>query len=1525
MKKIYLLQLLLLTLIGSQQQVAAQIIPDQTLERENSAITQQEAKDIITGGARRGGNLFHSFQEFNVQEFQQVYFANPRGIENILTRVTGRNVTNILGVLGVQGSANLFLINPNGIYFGPNARLDVRGAFTATTADGILLGEEGIFSASNPETSVLLRVNPSGVFSNALREHNRNIQVEGVLTLTGESNLTLIGDNLNLTGATIEVARGNLTLTGREINLTATSNILSQQGGDIAITSDNLRVTEGSRIESDGRGEIRLEVTENLTITGFNTDGLFSGILSTGGGNILVNPNQPQGEVEISARGFIASLTDSNQPGGAIALNVNNLNITEGGQILSISQSNAPGGDIIINATENITIEGKSFEHPFGGVNIYHLDNLTFKTDVNPDVEESGANGIPYLSIQRTDTDIRTEDTVITSLENTYGNLDYYSFTIETAGSEGIFDIDYGSYGEVNKANMDSIIFVLNAVTGELIDKNDDSEITQGAGGSVSNLDSYLRVNFEQPGTYILGVGHFNSYVAEDKPNQAPVFIDRRIAPGQEYTLQLSLENRGKTEPLDLPFNPNYTPKSGIYSLNYQQGAGGNITLKAREFNLGSDAEILSHSFGRGKGGDLAIEANLIEVVNAKIEISPYGEGDGGNIRIETLRLRQDNGKIWTDTYSWGETRRPKGGDILVIATESVEILAGSRITTDALHNNQAGNIRIETQNMRVSGSRISPNAFQQSLGGDLTIIASESLELSDRSFIEVESFFSTGDAGDLLIQTDRLLINQRSVIDTSTERPEGGGDGGDTRIIAREIMITEGSKVSTETFGDGNAGNMLIETETLTISDGAVLSTATTGVGTGGKLTIIATDSVNLNNFSLVETRSNAQGMAGNLTIATGSLILRDRSNLSTATRGTNLGGEININALQKVEIDNASLNSAAEIASQGNSGNIEINTTELLLNNGGRIQAQTQGTGIAGDVNINANEVKIFGVNQAGYASGIISASESTNSGRGGEINLHTHTLRITERGFLNARTLSNNDGGSIYITTDRLILDTGGQIITSAKTESTGNAGIITVEANTSIEISGTGTDIEPPEDATIGTPFAREIVYDLRNFELTNEPNPDVEPGLPYITVERTITDIKTGETILGEAGNQFDYYLFGVAEGDTQGIFDIDYGNVNNIPFSTDTDTMLFLFDINGRLLGSNDNADISLGGSGSVREDDAYLTTTFAQPGLYVIGVAENGSIASDTLLIRGNVMDAGDTYQLHISLESPGNFITDIQFEDLNPNLGLLSGLFAQTLGTGDGGNISLNTPNLSVNGAIIDASSLNIGTGGNIIINADNLSLNQGNISATSSSGRGGNLNLTIANTLSLEQNSTISTQAGTENTAGGDGGNINISNQFLFVFDNSTINANAFAGNGGNITINAEAIFLNSSDSITASSQLGVDGIIEIKSLDLKRNLALIANLQPQNPAEQITPGCGENTGNNFVVTGKGGLPTKPDQVLTSQQIWRDRRDLSESVVIIPTTTETPAIIQANHWRQQSDGTIILTHNPSCPPSN
>jgi filamentous hemagglutinin family protein len=175
---------------GTKENSLAQIIPDNTLGQERSKLESDisvkgSSADVIEGGATRGVNLFHSFRRFNVGEGERIYFANPQGIENIFSRVTVNFKSEILGTLGVLGHANLYLLNPKGIFFGNNVKLDIAGSFFATTAESFVFNNELKFSAINPQAAPLLTINITpklqyGVEANKI-ESNGNLVAGKVL------------------------------------------------------------------------------------------------------------------------------------------------------------------------------------------------------------------------------------------------------------------------------------------------------------------------------------------------------------------------------------------------------------------------------------------------------------------------------------------------------------------------------------------------------------------------------------------------------------------------------------------------------------------------------------------------------------------------------------------------------------------------------------------------------------------------------------------------------------------------------------------------------------------------------------------------------------------------------------------------------------------------------------------------------------------------------------------------------------------------------------------------------------------------------------------------------------------------------------------------------------------------------------------------------------------------------------------------------------------------------------------------
>ena len=267
-----------------------QITPDDTWGTESSAVTRLDPVglpiDRIDGGATRGANLFHSFLEFNVDANRGAYFFSPANIQNILVRVTD-SPSEILGTLGTFGSsnANLFLINPYGIIFGQNARLDVRGSFVATTANAIAFGNQGFFSATQPEAPPLLTVNPSAFFFNQTGTGAITNQSVVSLRVPEGRSLLLLGGDVRLEGGVLRAPGGRVELGGLSapgtVGLNGDGNILSLDF-PAEVTRANVSLTNGAQIvaAAGGSGSIAINA-QTVEILGESI--IFTGILPVRG------------------------------------------------------------------------------------------------------------------------------------------------------------------------------------------------------------------------------------------------------------------------------------------------------------------------------------------------------------------------------------------------------------------------------------------------------------------------------------------------------------------------------------------------------------------------------------------------------------------------------------------------------------------------------------------------------------------------------------------------------------------------------------------------------------------------------------------------------------------------------------------------------------------------------------------------------------------------------------------------------------------------------------------------------------------------------------------------------------------------------------------------------------------------------------------------------------------------------------------------------------------------------------------
>lgn len=349
-----------------------------------------------TLGTRSGNNLFHSFSQFTIESdsstntFGSVTFTGGPDIDNVISRVTGDASSVINGsLISRVGEADFFFINPNGIVFGEEARVNVPGAFYTAVASSIQFADGANFGTDDISGGSLLSVADPVAFG-FLGVETNSLSLSGSAIRPAEGlSVTLVAPDLALTGndgqqLSIDLIGADLTLvsTGEsfigEVSLTPTEpldyqgNILlenavleTSDGGDIFIAGGEIVVRDQSRVGVVNRGDRAVVGGEiflsarNLTIS--NASNVFSDTVGQGAaGRLVVNVTD---ELLIDGSGStqLASgiQSDSNGVGNAGSVDVaaNTVVILSGGNIRSIASAEGDGGSVVLVA-HNVLIDG---------------------------------------------------------------------------------------------------------------------------------------------------------------------------------------------------------------------------------------------------------------------------------------------------------------------------------------------------------------------------------------------------------------------------------------------------------------------------------------------------------------------------------------------------------------------------------------------------------------------------------------------------------------------------------------------------------------------------------------------------------------------------------------------------------------------------------------------------------------------------------------------------------------------------------------------------------------------------------------------------------------------------------------------------------------------------------------------------------------------------------------------------------------------------------------------------------------
>lgn len=845
---------LALLMLGGASAYANPVLPDGSTQTQITGSFDCSSDCLITGSDRQGGNLFHSFTQFSIPEAVTITFDGPN-LTNILTRVTGGQASDLRGRLAVQGGANFYLLNPNGILFYPTSGLQLQGSFVGTTATFLEFADGSRFSAAaapSVQPPLLTVSTPIGL---TLGSNASPIQVQGALlpgpppTLTLGQTFALIGGDVSIQGSQLFSLDGNIIIqsagAGSNVALLSTPQGL-EVSADVAESSHDVRIEQSQLLVRglNGGGSIQVQGRNvTLSASALRNDAFPSATQDSSGIRL-----QAQEQLLIEAGTELRTEATELSRGG---------DITFEADLLAIAGSTDPTSPFPTIIAAEAPAAGDSGELLLQAQTIDIQDFSLLGTETTG----SGQAG---------DIRIRAEDFLLTGSR-------IVSRTVDGGGSAGSITLQ-----AANRAQLDGVVPFVGIPAGLATDTVGSRTSGSLAGGSIvvdvgstplqsgQVGDGELRV---QNGAQ-LSASTFGSGIAGDVIVQAGniALANTFISPGDGQLFS-----------------------SGIFSQveSGATGQGGNIQVAANALSLEDGAQISSSTFDQGNAGEINIDvAQAVTIAGqdsglfAQVEFKAPGEGGDIRLRTPSLSLR-DDGKISATTAGFGtggnvtaelDSLTVDSGGQLQVATlgnapaGNLDITAQGTVSLSGISavdqapsglvsstglqaftdgNQSAGSIRLQAQNLNIlDGARISASSFNQGAGGviDVSIankahlrgtaqdIQPGSGQLSDRSSSGLFAIATgEGQAGDIRLETGSLVLDEQATLLAETL----SNNGGNIQLSARDsVLMSQGSLISAtagQGSGAGNGGNIFIQTPLLVaplMQDSDIVANAFQGAG---------------------------------------------------------------------------------------------------------------------------------------------------------------------------------------------------------------------------------------------------------------------------------------------------------------------------------------------------------------------------------------------------------------------------------------------------------------------------------------------------------------------------------------------------------------------------------------------------------------------------------------------------------------------------------------------------------------------
>lgn len=792
-------------------------------------------------GQIRGPNLFHSFGEFNVPTQGSATFVGPTTITNILGRVTGGNVSHIDGLLKSEiPGANLYLLNPNGVMFGPNARLEVSGSFHVSTADYLRLADGARFSARLSDTSTL-SVAPPAAFG-FLGSTPAAITVQGSTLEVPE------GQALSVIGGDAQIVGGRLTAPSGRINLASVAS-----PGEVSLTASGLDVGSFAQL-----GNFHLSHGGLLDVRG------------PGGGTVVIRG----GQLAMESAAIVAG-TSGDIDGGGIDIAVRGVTLTGGAQITSLSEPPGQGaaGAIVIRA-DRVTVQGEN-------------------SAIGSGTSGAGASGM--VMVEAGQVSVREGGAILSSTEGAgpAGSITIKAGALEMDGGDIQARAERGSTGSAG-----AITVTAGRVTLTGLAQIDSSTLGAGPGGTVTVRATEILTIAGHDG--LVSSGLFSNTSGEGTAGTITVEAGRIILQDEGVLSSTAfgsgpggriLVNAGTLEMesgalIQAQSAASSTGSAGavavtagritltggtqISSGTHGAGPGGTVTVTATEALIitGNPSGLFSSTKGQGAAGTVTLEASRVVLrQEGRIASTTSSTGPGGNVNIKAGVLVMEGGLIQTASAQ-GVSTTERGGDAgtITVTARSVTLTAGAQIDSSTRGDGHSGTVAVTAADaVAISGdeSGLFTSTTGRGPGGDI-ILQAHQVQLTERAIISAKSSGdSDAKAGNVTITAlDTLQMQRHSAVTAEASQAKGGN----IRVTASSIVRLQDSQITaTVGGGAGDGGNVTIDPDFIVVQGSQI--TANAFAGTGGRISLTASKAF-LADPSSVVTASSTLGINGEVNL---------------------------------------------------------------------------------------------------------------------------------------------------------------------------------------------------------------------------------------------------------------------------------------------------------------------------------------------------------------------------------------------------------------------------------------------------------------------------------------------------------------------------------------------------------------------------------------------------------------------------------------------------------------------------------